>query len=145
MQVCWKDDELWEWKTASCSFFYAFEELKCTWHDKHVDCQGTQMWTSAPKISWIVCTQAYLFDHYWEDIGTIKSFFDANLALPAQIIAPYIWVHEFSAFLVVYFSIGRIFNYLSHFWNGWQPHNFSFFHIALIFTAYKNRKMPGTQ
>ena len=25
--------------------------------------------------------QAYLFNGYWEDIGTIKSFFDANLAL----------------------------------------------------------------
>eukprot|EP01018_Ginkgo_biloba_P016978 Gb_01514 [translate_table: standard] len=28
--------------------------------------------------------QAYLFNDYWEDIGTIKSFFDANLALSAQ-------------------------------------------------------------
>ncbi|KAI4336860.1 hypothetical protein L6164_015337 [Bauhinia variegata] len=28
--------------------------------------------------------QAYLFDEYWEDIGTIKSFFDANLALTKQ-------------------------------------------------------------
>lgn len=28
--------------------------------------------------------KAYLFDDYWEDIGTIKSFFDANLALTAQ-------------------------------------------------------------
>lgn len=28
--------------------------------------------------------QAYLFDGYWEDIGTIKSFFDANLALTEQ-------------------------------------------------------------
>ncbi|XP_024379597.1 glucose-1-phosphate adenylyltransferase large subunit 3, chloroplastic/amyloplastic [Physcomitrium patens] len=28
--------------------------------------------------------QAYLFNSYWEDIGTIKSFFDANLALTAQ-------------------------------------------------------------
>ncbi|KAL8166074.1 hypothetical protein V2J09_007573 [Rumex salicifolius] len=28
--------------------------------------------------------QAYLFDDYWEDIGTIKSFFDANLALTEQ-------------------------------------------------------------
>jgi glucose-1-phosphate adenylyltransferase len=28
--------------------------------------------------------QAYLFNDYWEDIGTIKSFFDANLALAAQ-------------------------------------------------------------
>lgn len=26
-------------------------------------------------------TVAYLFNDYWEDIGTIKSFFDANLAL----------------------------------------------------------------
>jgi glucose-1-phosphate adenylyltransferase len=25
--------------------------------------------------------KAYLFDGYWEDIGTIKSFFEANLAL----------------------------------------------------------------
>ncbi|MCO5572451.1 hypothetical protein L7F22_026206 [Adiantum nelumboides] len=29
--------------------------------------------------------QAYLFDDYWEDIGTIKSFFDANLALTEQL------------------------------------------------------------
>ncbi|KAJ0923520.1 putative glucose-1-phosphate adenylyltransferase [Helianthus annuus] len=28
--------------------------------------------------------QAYLFKDYWEDIGTIKSFFDANLALTEQ-------------------------------------------------------------
>nr|ABR17521.1 unknown [Picea sitchensis] len=28
--------------------------------------------------------KAYLFDDYWEDIGTIKSFFEANLALIAQ-------------------------------------------------------------
>jgi glucose-1-phosphate adenylyltransferase len=28
--------------------------------------------------------QAYLFDDYWEDIGTIKSFFEANLALAKQ-------------------------------------------------------------
>lgn len=29
--------------------------------------------------------QAYLFRDYWEDIGTIKSFFDANLALTQQV------------------------------------------------------------
>ena len=29
--------------------------------------------------------QAYLFSDYWEDIGTIKSFFDANLALTEQV------------------------------------------------------------
>jgi glucose-1-phosphate adenylyltransferase len=28
--------------------------------------------------------QAYLFDEYWEDIGTIKAFYDANLALTQQ-------------------------------------------------------------
>mmetsp|Transcript_36067 Transcript_36067/g.102104 ORF Transcript_36067/g.102104 Transcript_36067/m.102104 type:complete len:508 (+) Transcript_36067:64-1587(+) len=28
--------------------------------------------------------QAYLFNDYWEDIGTIKSFFEANLALAQQ-------------------------------------------------------------
>ncbi|CAN0885083.1 Glucose-1-phosphate adenylyltransferase large subunit 4, chloroplastic/amyloplastic [Linum grandiflorum] len=28
--------------------------------------------------------QAYLFNGYWEDIGTIRSFFDANLALTEQ-------------------------------------------------------------
>lgn len=28
--------------------------------------------------------QAYLFDDYWEDIGTIKAFYDANLALTEQ-------------------------------------------------------------
>ncbi|MGB7445122.1 MAG: glucose-1-phosphate adenylyltransferase [Coleofasciculaceae cyanobacterium] len=28
--------------------------------------------------------QAYLFDDYWEDIGTIESFYDANLALTQQ-------------------------------------------------------------
>ena len=28
--------------------------------------------------------QCYLFNDYWEDIGTIKSFFEANLALAQQ-------------------------------------------------------------
>ncbi|KAB2629226.1 glucose-1-phosphate adenylyltransferase large subunit 2 [Pyrus ussuriensis x Pyrus communis] len=28
--------------------------------------------------------QAYLFNDYWEDIGTVKSFLDANLALTEQ-------------------------------------------------------------
>lgn len=29
--------------------------------------------------------QAYLFNDYWEDIGTVRSFFDANLALTEQV------------------------------------------------------------
>lgn len=32
--------------------------------------------------------QAYLFNDYWEDIGTIESFFDANLALTEQVSNP---------------------------------------------------------
>lgn len=28
---------------------------------------------------------AYLFNDYWEDIGTIKSFFEANLGLAQQV------------------------------------------------------------
>ncbi|MBA0595422.1 hypothetical protein Gorai_012292 [Gossypium raimondii] len=32
----------------------------------------------------IIPSAAYLFNDYWEDIGTIKSFFDANLALTEQ-------------------------------------------------------------
>ena len=34
---------------------------------------------------------AYLFNDYWEDIGTIKSFFEANLAL-AQQVTPQLWL-----------------------------------------------------
>ncbi|KAK1316091.1 hypothetical protein QJS10_CPA05g00026 [Acorus calamus] len=30
--------------------------------------------------------RAYLFNGYWEDVGTIKSFFDANLALTDQVL-----------------------------------------------------------
>lgn len=47
---------------------------------------------SAAKKYWgslrVVFSQAYLFNDYWEDIGTIKSFFDANLALTAQVLSP---------------------------------------------------------
>ncbi|RWW54949.1 hypothetical protein BHE74_00038439 [Ensete ventricosum] len=28
---------------------------------------------------------AYIFEDYWDDIGTIKSFYDANLALTEQV------------------------------------------------------------
>ena len=31
---------------------------------------------------------AYLFNDYWEDIGTIKSFFEANLGLAQQVLPP---------------------------------------------------------
>lgn len=32
-----------------------------------------------------VVLQAYFFGDYWEDIGTIKSFYDANLALTEEV------------------------------------------------------------
>lgn len=38
--------------------------------------------------------QAYLFDGYWEDIGTIEAFYDANLALTAQPTPPFSFYDE---------------------------------------------------
>ena len=38
--------------------------------------------------------QAYLFDGYWEDIGTIESFYDANLALTRQPKPPFSFYDE---------------------------------------------------
>ena len=38
--------------------------------------------------------QAYLFDGYWEDIGTIEAFYDANLALTMQPQPPFSFYHE---------------------------------------------------
>lgn len=38
--------------------------------------------------------QAYLFDDYWEDIGTIEAFYDANLALTKQPKPPFSFYDE---------------------------------------------------
>jgi len=38
--------------------------------------------------------QAYLFDGYWEDIGTIEAFYHANLALTMQPQPPFSFYHE---------------------------------------------------
>merc|ERR1712176_1286118 len=38
--------------------------------------------------------QAYLFDDYWEDIGTIEAFYDANLALTRQPHPPFSFYDE---------------------------------------------------
>jgi glucose-1-phosphate adenylyltransferase len=38
--------------------------------------------------------QAYLFDDYWEDIGTIEAFYDANLALTKQPRPPFSFYEE---------------------------------------------------
>lgn len=38
--------------------------------------------------------QAYLFDGYWEDIGTIEAFYDANLALTQQPHPPFSFYDE---------------------------------------------------
>lgn len=38
--------------------------------------------------------QAYLFDGYWEDIGTIESFYEANLALTQQPLPPFSFYDE---------------------------------------------------
>ncbi|MBU6228318.1 MAG: glucose-1-phosphate adenylyltransferase [Cyanobacteria bacterium REEB459] len=46
--------------------------------------------TSAPHYN----LQAYLFDGYWEDIGTIEAFYEANLALTVQPQPPFSFYHE---------------------------------------------------
>jgi glucose-1-phosphate adenylyltransferase len=38
--------------------------------------------------------QAYLFNDYWEDIGTIEAFYDANLALTRQPRPPFSFYDE---------------------------------------------------
>ncbi|WP_414564095.1 MULTISPECIES: glucose-1-phosphate adenylyltransferase [unclassified Anabaena] len=38
--------------------------------------------------------QAYLFDDYWEDIGTIEAFYQANLALTKQPLPPFSFYDE---------------------------------------------------
>jgi glucose-1-phosphate adenylyltransferase len=38
--------------------------------------------------------QAYLFNGYWEDIGTIEAFYEANLALTQQPQPPFSFYHE---------------------------------------------------
>jgi glucose-1-phosphate adenylyltransferase len=38
--------------------------------------------------------QAYLFKGYWEDIGTIEAFYEANLGLTAQPAPPFSFYHE---------------------------------------------------
>ncbi|MFH7024668.1 MAG: glucose-1-phosphate adenylyltransferase [Heteroscytonema crispum UTEX LB 1556] len=38
--------------------------------------------------------QAYLFDGYWEDIGTIEAFYNANLALTQQPLPPFSFYDE---------------------------------------------------
>lgn len=38
--------------------------------------------------------QAYLFDDYWEDIGTIEAFYEANLGLTKQPIPPFSFYDE---------------------------------------------------
>ncbi len=38
--------------------------------------------------------QAYLFDDYWEDIGTIEAFYNANLALTEQPVPPFSFYDE---------------------------------------------------
>ncbi len=52
---------------------------------------GKEIIPSAAKSSNI---QAYLFNGYWEDIGTIESFYDANLALTQQPRPPFSFYDE---------------------------------------------------
>lgn len=44
---------------------------------------GSEIIPGANKEGYLL--NAYLFDGYWEDIGTVKSFFEANLALTKDV------------------------------------------------------------
>lgn len=35
--------------------------------------------------------QAYLYDGYWEDIGTVEAFYEANLALTDDPVPKFRW------------------------------------------------------
>jgi glucose-1-phosphate adenylyltransferase len=59
-------------KVSAYKCFYPFKELI----------------TPIPEVAMkkkTVVLQAYFFGDYWEDIGTIKSFYDANLALTKEV------------------------------------------------------------
>jgi len=47
-----------------------------------------------PEASKKYNVQAYLFDDYWEDIGTIEAFYQANLALTQQPLPPFSFYDE---------------------------------------------------
>ncbi len=49
--------------------------------EKRVDFGGEIIPSAIEKLN----VQAYLFKHYWEDIGTIRAFYDANLDLSAPL------------------------------------------------------------
>ncbi|CAL5424983.1 unnamed protein product [Camellia sinensis] len=51
------------------------------WHFPTANDFGSEIIPASAKEFFI---KAYLFNDYWEDIGTIKSFFEANLALTAH-------------------------------------------------------------
>lgn len=59
-------------------------------HPNHTDFGKEIIPSSAKKLN----IQAYLFNDYWEDIGTIESFFNANLALVKQPNPPFSFYNE---------------------------------------------------
>jgi ADP-glucose pyrophosphorylase len=64
---------------------FAFRTL----FDDSQDCKFRKSLDAHFPFTWLsLLLQAYLFKDYWEDIGTIKSFFDANLALTDSVSAP---------------------------------------------------------
>ncbi|KAJ7957772.1 Glucose-1-phosphate adenylyltransferase [Quillaja saponaria] len=54
---------------------------ECSWSYPSCNDFGSEIIPSAVREHNV---QAYLFNDYWEDIGTIKSFFDSNLGLTEQ-------------------------------------------------------------
>lgn len=51
-------------------------------------------------------SQAFLFNDYWEDIGTIRSFFDANLALTEHVSC--IILSQLCSNLMINYSLAKL-------------------------------------
>ena len=82
--------QLLRWKCSSCNDFGS-EIIPSAVNEHNVQvrrnilCVLFENLRMLIKITLFFHSQAYLFNDYWEDIGTIKSFFDANLALTEQV------------------------------------------------------------
>lgn len=50
------------------------------------------LFTTNYNARYLLPWQAYVFKDYWEDIGTIKSFYEANLALTDEVGSIIIWM-----------------------------------------------------
>lgn len=73
-----------EWSTIRISHLFIYI---LSLYFLHAVCILTNwIWRKVNVICWcLFFCQAYIFRDYWEDIGTIKSYYDASLALTEEV------------------------------------------------------------